>query len=125
MKIDQIAKVLADIQAKAPKNILKRIVEEVPITPTIEFVMIKALESPDIPEEKKVRIRTLLQNGDFSKKKFSENQKYAKMYDQYIEREINKAIKEKRLPPRSKLKDIKEIREIYEKVYRQEDKRKD
>lgn len=118
---DQISKVLEEIGSRVPKNILKSAFVEVELTPTVEFVAKKALESKTITDEKKKKIKTLLDSGEFSKKVIKENPKYVKMLDAFWSREINKAMKEGRLPPKGSIKDlpdVKHFKEIYDKAIR-------
>lgn len=66
--------------------------------------MEKALTLDSISPEKKAQIKTLLDAGEFSKFRPKENPRIAKMIDNYVGREINKAIKSGRLPNRAELK---------------------
>lgn len=117
MNEEQIAKVLSGIQKRIPKNLLDSVIKEVKSTPTIEMVMNKALTLDSISDEKKNQIKTLIDAGEFSKTKFVENPKIAKMIDNFVAREINKEIKKGNLPHRSKIKDLPNIKKIYEKVH--------
>jgi endonuclease III len=103
---ESISKELARISAGIPENLQKNVVREVPATPTMEMVMRKALEMESISKEKRDQIKTLLDNGDFSKKKAVENPRIAKMIDNYVGREINKSIKSGKLPSRSVLRNM-------------------
>ena len=93
-------KVLQEIQASIPAGLLKYALSEKKLTPTIEFVLKKALESDQISEEKKALLRAQLESGEFSRMTPAENPKYTKQIDNYVNREINKAIKSGRLPPK-------------------------
>lgn len=113
---DQIAAVLKDIQSRIPKNLLKNAVKEKKLTPTIDFVMKKALEMPNISDEKKEKIRTVMASGDFSKMKYVDDPKIQKMINNFVDREINKAIKDGRLPPRTEIKDIDFIKDMFNRM---------
>jgi ArsR family metal-binding transcriptional regulator len=113
---DHIARVLRDIQARIPNNLLKNAVREKELTPTINFVMKKALESKTISEKKKEKIRTIIKSGEFSKKTFVDNLKIQEMINNFVAREINKAIKSGLLPPQKDVKDIDFIKEMFNKM---------
>ncbi len=106
MTQDQIRKVLAEIHTRIPKNLSKNVVSEVLATPTVLMVMEKALEMDSISPEKKAKIQTLMDSGEFSRKRVVENPQIVKLIDQFVSREINKAIKSGKLPPRSKLGEL-------------------
>jgi hypothetical protein len=103
---ESISNVLKEIQASVPKMLKDATIREVPKTPTMEFVFQKAMEDPNITLEKKEQIRKLLASGMFSKKTLIENPKVAKMRDEYITRQIKKAVKEGRLPNKKQLKEL-------------------
>lgn len=113
---EQISKVLSEIQSRIPRNLIKNAVSEVKLTPTVEFVMDKALEDPKISEEKKAKIRTLKENGEFSKMTYRNNERVQKQINNFVEREIKKAIKDGRLPHRNDIKNVDIIKHIYEKA---------
>lgn len=113
---DQIAAVLKEIQSRIPKTLLKNAVREVKMTPTVDFVMQKALESPTISEEKKQKIRDVIASGEFTKMKYVDDPKIQKMINNFLGREINKAIKEGKLPPQNEIKEVDFIKSMYEKM---------
>lgn len=106
MTPEHIRKVLAEIHQKVPEALRKSVVSYVKATPTIEMVMEKAMEMESLSEEKRRNIKELYDAGEFSKMRVMENPKVAKQIDQMISREINKAIKEGRLPGKKKLAEI-------------------
>ena len=120
---EHIAKVLSDIQKKVPETWRKNVVEEIDMTPTIMMVMNKALESDGVSDEKKREIQALKDKGEFSKKVLRENPVFAKKIDQFVARHINLEIKRGNLPPKSKIKNLAHVREIYEKVHSSTDKK--
>lgn len=105
---------LKKIQDSIPKHLLNAAVTVRKTTPTIKMVFEKALESDLISEEKKEAIRVQLATGRYDKEGVVENQKYVEMVDNFINREINKAIKEGRLPPKSHIKYFPTIKRINE-----------
>lgn len=127
MKADtaKIFKVLQEIQSRIPPALLNSAVTEVPYSPNLKEVALKAIDEPGFPEEKKEDLRKLLASGDLDKTVPVENKKVTKLIDEFVNREINKAIRQKRLPPRSKIKDISGLKEIYAKVHSEANKGKD
>lgn len=116
---ERISKTLAAIQARIPKNLLANAVKEKKYTPHLERVVDLALNDPDFPEEKKANLRLLKQSGDLARVVPVENPKVTKQIDEFIEREIKKEIKKGNLPPRDQIKNLKHIKELYEKVHNQ------
>ena len=96
--------------------LIKNAVYEVLLTPTMAMVMDKALEDPKIAEDKKKQIRIAKENGEFSKKHIVNNPQVQKQINNFVSREINKAIKQGRLPPQNKVQDVDFIKEMYKKV---------
>lgn len=104
--------VLKEIQRSIPETMIQAATSQRKLTPTIEKVMDEALVTETISEDKKAQIRHLADLGVFSKEIVSENDKAVKMIDQYVNREINKAIKAGRLPPRSHVKFLPSIMKL-------------
>ena len=127
MKADtaKIFKVLQEIQSRIPPALLNSAVTEVAYSPNLKEVALKAIDEPGFPEEKKEDLRKLLASGDLDRTVPVENKKVTKLIDEFVNREINKAIRQKRLPPRSKIKDISGLKEIYAKVHSEANKGKD
>lgn len=75
-------------------------------TPEMKLVFEKALEEPNISQEKKDRIKHMLDTGMFDKKVITENTKIAKMRDDYVGREIKKSVKAGRLPTKKQLLEL-------------------
>ena len=96
--------VLKNIQRSVPESLRNMVVTKEKLTPNVEMVMRKALEADFISDEKKASIQALLDAGDYSRSKFGQNQKIAKLIDKHVSREINKAIKAGLLPPKSHIK---------------------
>lgn len=118
-KEERISKELAEIQMRIPKNLLNNVIKEAPANPTIKMIVEKALEDPNFPEEKKKSLRILKDSGDLDKKVYIQDQKIAKMIDNFVEREIKKKIKAGLLPKRSEIKNLEHIKK-YEKIYNSE-----
>lgn len=101
---ERFNQVLRDIQASVPAAWRRNAVVDMPFTPTIKMVMEKALESDTIDPEKKRQIKNLLDSGQVSKMVSQEDPKYTRQIEQFVNREISKAIKAGRLPPKSHAK---------------------
>lgn len=118
MTLDQVEKVFKEIQESVPAILRKTVITEVEKTPAMKFLAEKMLEEGTGTPEEQQQIRNLLEAGEFSKMKYVENPKVAKMIDNYINREIKKAIKQGRLP--KKPEDVPGFTELYEKIYSRE-----
>lgn len=98
MTQDEITKELQRIQNMVPKMIRDKIVVEAEMTPTIKKIALEALESGDTSQELKDKLKILLDSGELSKIKYTENKKYRDIADRMITRLIKKSVKEGRLP---------------------------
>ena len=94
------------ITKSVPEALRLNTFKEVEKTPAMKLVFEKALEDPNIPEDKKKKIRNLLDSGKLSKTKIIENQKIAKMRDDWVNREIKKSVLAGRLPTKKKFKEL-------------------
>lgn len=104
MTPERINEELKRISARVPKGLLKRVTFEEKLTPDIEFVVKESLKGEMDPMLRK-QAEDLLEKGEFSKTKLRTNPKIEKMLDEWYSREINKAVKEGRLPRKVSLKD--------------------
>lgn len=111
---ERFNKVLRGIQSRVPAQWKQMAVTEAPFTPTMKMVFEKALESETIDEEKKRQIRNILESGQLSRTVPSENTKITKLIDNFVNREINKAIKVGLLPPKSHAKYLPSMLKIKE-----------
>lgn len=105
MSPQQISEELKRISSRVPKAWLKSVATEQKVTPDIEFVVQEALKGNDLATDTRKGAQEMYDRGDFSKKKLVANPKIEKLLDQWYAREINKAIKEGRLPKQRTLKD--------------------
>lgn len=103
---ESISKVLREINANIPKHLKANAYTETSLTPTIEKVMAEAMLSDNISDEKKVEIKRLSEEGYFRRKKIRENPKYVIMIDNWVNRELKKAVTEGRLPTKKKLAEL-------------------
>jgi len=103
MKKYDISKVLSDINKRVPELLRKRAVSEVKKTPTMEFVVDEIISKNLLPQDKINQLKVLKESGEFSKTKFEENRNVVKQIDNFISREIKKAIKQGLLPSKAEL----------------------
>lgn len=101
---DSVEKVLKEIQSRIPKAFLKGVVETKPLTPNMAMIVDKALEDPDYPADKKRQLLELKEKGEFSRQTVTQNMTMARKIDNFVNREIKKAVKEGRLPTKKQLK---------------------
>lgn len=81
------------------------VAREEKLTPDIEMIAEKMMAGEEPDPKKREEIRQLYNTGVFSKKKLISNPKVEKIIDQWYAREINKAIRQGRLPKKGTLKD--------------------
>lgn len=103
---DSIDKVLREIQQSVPETLRKAVVVKKLATPTMIFIVDKALEDPDFPQDKKDKLRELKDAGYFTKERATEDPKVAKQIENYVARETKRAIKEGRLPTKKQFKEL-------------------
>src|SRR3990167_1776044 len=112
-KLDNINKVLKEIQDRAPKDIIKKAYVEKKISPVVEKVIDLAIADPNFDPVKKEELKVQKELGTFSKTMLEVVKKYEKMVDDYFSREVNKAIKEGRLPQKKKAEQMRKDYEEY------------
>lgn len=103
--------VLKEIQASVPKQLRDAALEERKKTPNVEMVMLEAVKTESIPLEKRQQIQNMIDAGMFAKSAIMET-KFAKMVDEHVSREIKKAIKAGKLPPKSKMQYLPSLMKI-------------
>lgn len=106
---ESIDKTLREIQQSVPALLRKAVVTKTIATPTVMFVVDKALEDPDFPQEKKDKLLELKEAGYFNKEKPTENPKVAQQIENYVARKTKEAIKEGRLPTKKQFKELQEL----------------
>jgi hypothetical protein len=104
--------VLKGIQAGIPKSLLANTLEVKKRYPDVEKVMLEAVQTESIPLEKRQQIQNMIDTGMFSKTSVQENTKISRMVDDYVTREIKKAQKAGKLPPKSKMKYLPSLMKI-------------
>lgn len=110
--------VLKEIQRSIPKALISSALSEQKLSPNVEKVMLEAIETETISKEKREQIQNLINTGMFAKKVVAEDANRVKQLNNMVNRAINKAIKEGRLPPKSHVKYLPSIMKI-----RNEDKK--
>lgn len=103
MKKYNISKVLSDINKRVPELLRKRAVSEVKKTPTMEFIVDEIISKNLVPKDKIDQLKILKEAGEFSKTKFQENKDAIKQIDNFISREIKKAVRQGLLPNKAEL----------------------
>lgn len=115
----RVIKILDEIKKNAPKELTDNLMHEVHQSPSIEFVVKKALTSKTISKDKKEKLKTLLDSGTISRKTMEANVDVEKQLDEYFDREIKKAIEEGRLPK----PDHEKLKAKIKKITRKNEKR--
>lgn len=110
---ESISKELKRIQDSVPQLFKDLTLKEVEAFPVVTEIAQQFLDSPDIPEDKKEKVRKLIEEGRMGKKKIIENPKIAQQRDKWVEREIKKSVKAGRLPDKKTLQKLK-ILELHE-----------
>lgn len=105
---------LKEIQRSIPPQMIKAATEEQALSPTVEKVMLEAVGTESIDVEKRQKIQNLIDAGTFNKRAIKEVPKAVKAIDNFVNRAINKAIKDGRLPPRSHVKFLPSIKKLNE-----------
>jgi len=103
---EKISDTLREIYSRVPKEWRNNVVEATPLTPTMAKVVEEALKDPKFPQEKKEQLKVLQDAGYLSKQKYSENPELVKKIDNFVNREIKKAVKEGRLPNKKRLAEL-------------------
>lgn len=98
---------LRKIQQSVPKVLRQFAVHEVKAYPAVQLVIEKALESPDISEEKKRQLRLIQDTGMFDKMRSVENRNITQQIDDYVTREIRKAVRKGELPTKAVMRKLK------------------
>lgn len=109
MTEEQVYKTLREIYSRVPKEWRENVVTEKPSTPTMIKVIDEALADPNYDPEKKKQLQALKDSGQLDKKQYSEDQTLVKKIDNFVNREINKAVKDGRLPNKKKLAELQAI----------------
>lgn len=120
MRTEQIQAVLQDIQNRIPSALKRNVFIEKPKTPTMAFVVDKILEEKAGSDEDRARLQVLKDAGEFDKKMVVENTKIVKLIDQFVTREIKKAVKEGRLP-KDGTAFLPKLKELYESIHKTTD----
>lgn len=95
---ESIQKVLAEIGQRIPQSLRDSLIETVKLSPSIEMVVDKVLADENSRPELKEKLKVLKESGQFTKTKKQVNPTIAKIYDQFVNREIAKEVKKGRLP---------------------------
>lgn len=106
MTKEHVLKVLQEIQQRVPLQLRQRAYSEQKISPTVSKMVDMAIADPEYPADKKEHLSNLKQQGYFDKAEYVMNDKIATQINNFVDREINKAIKQGRLPTKNKIREI-------------------
>lgn len=102
----QVHAELARIQAQVPPKMREGLFKTVKKTPQAEFVVRETLKDPNLDPKKREELELLLNTGEFSKEEQVVDEVVAKRLDRYVGFQIDKAVREKRLPNKKQLSNI-------------------
>lgn len=91
-------RVLDDITKSIPKELIEKLTKTVPMFETLKEIATRALTDDSVAESDKDRFRTMLASGYLDKTEEVIDEEIEKQINDYVEAEIEKAIKLKRLP---------------------------
>lgn len=109
-------KELRRISMSIPKELLDNLMKEQLVAPTVVEVVEKALVDPNVSEEKKLQLQHLKDSGYLNKKEMVVDQEVEKKIDEYVDKEVERAIKLGRIPDPKKDEDLKEFRKKIKKL---------
>lgn len=104
---DKQKAVLKRIQDSIPKEWLCNATTEQETYPALKEIIDKALADPETSKELRDKCLMIKNSGHLDRKSTIENPKFTKLIDQYVQREIKKAIKRGELPKIKKQKNAK------------------
>lgn len=108
-------KVMQAIYASVPKEYTENLMVEVDMYKETKEILRKAIGDPGVPEEQKKRYKNLLLSGHLDVVETVENEDIQNKIQAYIEGEIVKAVKEKRLP-KTTFKELMKKGRKYDKI---------
>jgi hypothetical protein len=91
---------LEKISNEAYEKFGKKMMREREVSPTVKFVFKKMLEDDHVSDEKKEKVKNLLDSGVLDQKEEYVDPKAEKLMKAYITRKTNQAIKQGLLPAR-------------------------
>ena len=91
-------KVLRGIAKRIPEKYLEKLMRPQPMAPTVKLIAKKALKDKDIPEETKRRLKNVIDAGHLDKTEEAVDPKIEAKIDKWLEKEVDKAIKEGKIP---------------------------
>ena len=100
-------KELKRISAGIPKDLLDKLMIEKDVAPSVVEVVRRALVDPDVSAEKKEQLQHLMDSGYMNIKEKVVDPEIEKQIDEYMNKEIERAIKLGRIPDPNNDEDIK------------------
>lgn len=95
-------KVLTRIQNSIPREWLNNVTHTVKEDTVILDIVEKGLADPEVSEEVKAKLRLVKESGYATPEREVENTKITKLIDDYVKKEIKKAIARGELPKKAK-----------------------
>lgn len=106
-------KVIKRIQDSIPKEWQEKLVKKVPQSPTMKLVCERAIKDPNVGEELKKKAQTLLDSGLLDTMVEVVDKRYEKYIDNYVQKEIESAVKRGELPKGKKGRNlIKKVKQL-------------
>ncbi len=118
MNENRISEELNRIQREVPKELIKKTVSEANLSPIHSQMVDEVLAKKDIDQNTRRRFEQIKASGEFDKKELVDNPKAQAELNRYMERKIDQAIKEGKLPPRDKARNLGFVRQINSKFRR-------
>jgi hypothetical protein len=90
--------VLRRIQDSIPKELTERVTKKAPLAPTIKEVIERGLADPKVSPEIKHKLQVVKDSGYLDKEIEVEDPEITKQIDEFVEKEIEKAVLRGELP---------------------------
>lgn len=95
---DKVLAVLLEIQSRVPKEWKDRVTRPVDAYGEVKRVLAAAIADPETSEDRRFAYNAMLNSSLLDKKEYAVDEEAEKLIDEFLEVEITKAIKEKRIP---------------------------
>jgi hypothetical protein len=111
-------KVLQRIQDSIPTELLAQVTKRERIAQPVEEIIERALIDPEVSQETKERFQMVKDSGYLDREIDVENREVTRKIDQFIESEIEKAVKRGELPKGKKFRNLdKKVKRIIKTKY--------
>ena len=92
--------ILKEITSSIPAELIQNLMKKEDQFSTMKEILRRGLDDPSVPEDKKARFRAMLASGHLDKQVEVINEPIEKQISDYVEAEIERFIKEGKLPAR-------------------------